>query len=118
MHLVRQFMGNIYYNISIALLCIQSFPVFLLFLVNVGFVLGETSSIHIAKDGLLSPYQRILKLNCKKIKVLFKRKMAVSGLFDFFLSFKGPEDRLVELQKDYYYKLYLNEDFLLESVPV
>lgn len=47
----------------------------------------------------MHPYYRILELNCTKVKKVLKERLQVEGVFQFFLSFTGPERQLYKNQK-------------------
>ena len=111
------YLGKTYYYLSLSFLSVQTFPVFLLFLVNIFFILGETTSVNLAKFGISEPFDRIKKLNLTKIKFLFLDRFGVTGVFDFFLSISEPDKRLVKSYSEIFYLTYKNENVLLDSCP-
>ena len=114
-HMIHTRLGTFYYNLSIFCLTIQSFPVFMMFLVNILFIVTETSTLQIATEGIISPYFRLLSLKCSKIKSLFKDRLNVDSVWEFFFSINGPESRFFQVQKEAFYLTYENDQDCLEA---
>jgi hypothetical protein len=86
-----------------------------MFLVNILFIVTETSTLHIATEGIISPYYRLLSLKCSKIKSLFKDRLNVDSVLELFFSINGPERRFFKVQKEAFYLTYENDEDGLDS---
>lgn len=83
--------------------------------VNLFFVLGDTSAVGLMKTGLKNPFKRVRSIGWNGVKRAFKKRFGSDSIFSVLFSFGIPEIMLKQRLVKEFNRTYNSEVEIVES---